>query len=139
MMSVEDAVGTDSPIDRVLALRDGAVSAARAKLFSDALRFFGKTYELLRNEGEYPGLAAGVQVEIALVHWAADHRPQALLALADALDEVQRLDPAASRQNERAHQFARATVSLFWQRLDPYRSGPKRDIAIGQASALSGD
>ncbi len=67
------------------------------------------------------------------------NRPQALLALADALDAVEPLDPAVSRQNERAHQFARATVGVFWQRLDSYRSGPVRDIAIGQASALSGD
>ena len=40
LMSVEDTVGIDSPIDRVLALRDGAVSAARAGLFSDARRLF---------------------------------------------------------------------------------------------------
>ena len=49
------------------------------------------------------------------------------------------LDPAASRQNERAHQFARASVGLFWHKLAPYPSGPARSIAIGQASALSGD
>src|SRR5262249_17618341 len=57
----------------------------------------------------------------------------------DALDAVESLDPAASRQNERAHQFARATISLFWHKLDPYPSGPQRHIAIGQASALTGD
>src|SRR5262249_6629856 len=133
LISVEDAVGIDSPIDRTLALRDGAVSAARAELFSDALRLFGKAHEVLVTEGQHPGLAVGMQVESALVYWHMNDRPRAILTLADALDAVESLDPAASRQNERAHQFARATISLFWHKLDPYPSGPQRHIAIGQA------
>ena len=139
LVSVEDSVGVDSPIDRVLALRDGAVSAARAKLFSDALRLFGKAHEVLITEGQHPGLAVSMQVESALVSWDMNDRPRAILTLADALDAVELLDPAASRQNERAHQFARAAIGLFWHRLDPYPSGPARHIAIGQASALTGD
>jgi hypothetical protein len=139
LMSVEDAVGVDSPIDRALALREGAVSAARAELFSDALRLFGKAHEVLVTEGQHPGLAVGMQVESALVSWDMNDRPRAILTLADALDAVELLDPAASRQNERAHQFARATIGLFWHKLAPYPSGPQRHIAIGQASALTGD
>ncbi|MGA2794449.1 MAG: hypothetical protein ABSE69_13120 [Roseiarcus sp.] len=139
LMSVEDSVGVDSPIDRVLALRDGAVSAARAKLFSDALRLFGKAHEVLITEGQHPGLAVGMQVESALVSWDMNDRPRAILMLADALDAVELLNPATSRQNERAHQFARAAIGLFWHKLDPYPWGPPRHIAIGQASALTGD
>jgi hypothetical protein len=139
LMSVEDVIGVDSPIDRARALREGAVSSARAELFEDALRLFGKAREVLTTEGEHPGLAVGMQVEIALVYWSKDDRPSAILALADALDAVERLDPADSRQNERAHQFARAAIGLFWNKLDPYPSSSARQIAIGQASALSGD
>lgn len=139
LISVEDTVGTDSPIDRALALRDGAVSAARAKLFTDAIRLFSEAHGVLVAEGQHQGLAVGMQVDLALVYWEMDDRPTALSSLADALDAVEVLDPAASRQNERAHQFARASIGLFWHRLDPYPSGPARNIAIGQASALSGD
>jgi hypothetical protein len=139
LMSVEDTVGLDSPIDRALALRDGAVSAARADLFSDGLRLLGKAHEVLVAEDQHPGLAVGMQVESALVSWDMNDRSRAILALSDALDAVELLDSAASRQNERAHQFARAAVGLFWHKLDPYPSGPARSIAIGQASALTGD
>jgi hypothetical protein len=139
LMSVEDTVGLDSPIDRALALRDGAVSAARADLFSDGLRLLGKAHEVLVAEDQHPGLAVGMQVESALVSWDMNDRSRAILALSDALDAVELLDPAASRQNERAHQFARAAVGLFWHKLDPYPSGPARSIAIGQASAHVGN
>ena len=38
LISVEDSVGLDNDFDRALALRDGAISAARARLFFDAIR-----------------------------------------------------------------------------------------------------
>lgn len=133
------AIGTDNPIDRTLALRDDAVSAARAKPFADAVRLFSEAYAVLVVEGQHPGLAVGMQVDLALAYWEMGHRAAALSSLADALDAVEVLDPAASRQNERAHQFARASVGLFLHRLNHYPSGPTRNIAIGQTSALSGD
>jgi hypothetical protein len=80
-----------------------------------------------------------MQVESALVLWDMNDRPQAIAKLADALDNVEELDPATSRRNERAHQFARATVGFFWHKLDPFSPGPARNITIGQASALTGD
>ena len=68
-----------------------------------------------------------------------EDRSGALAELADALDAVEPLDPAGSRQNERAHQFARATIGLFWKKLDPYPSDTSFKIAFGQPSALAGD
>jgi hypothetical protein len=47
LMSVEDAVGIGSSLDRALALRDGAVSAARANLLPDSLRLFEKASQAL--------------------------------------------------------------------------------------------
>lgn len=139
LMKVEDTIGADSPLDRALALRDGGVSAARAELFSDAVRLFLKAREVLMNEGLHPALAVGVQIEIALVRWAMHDHPSAIVALADALDAVEPLDPASSRKNERAHQFTRASIGIFWNKLDPYFLGQSRNIAFGQASALTGD
>lgn len=139
LISVEDTVGLDSPIDRALALRDGAVSAARASLFSDAIRLFQKAREVLLAEGQHPALAIGMQVEIALTSWEMNDRIGALSTVADALEAVEALDVSASRQNERAHQFARGTIGLFWHKIDAYPSETERRISIGQASALSGD
>lgn len=89
-------------------------------------------------EGEHPALAVGIKTEISLVRWEMGDRPGAIIELADALDAVELLDPAGSRQNERAHQFARGTVGLFWKKLDPYPD-PSFTIAFGQPSALVGD
>ena len=139
LISVEDSVGLDNPFDRALALRDGGVSAARAKLFSDAIRLFRKAHDSLRSEDQHPALSVGIKIEIALVRWEMEDRSGALTELADALDAVEPLDPAGSRQNERAHQFARATIGLFWKKLDPYPSDTSFKIAFGQPSALAGD
>ena len=113
--------------------------AARAKLFADAIRLFRKAHDSLASEDQHPALAVGVKVEIALVRWEMEDRSGALTELADALDAVEPLDPAGSRQNERAHQFTRATIGLFWKRLDPYPSDTSFKIAFGQPSALAGD
>ena len=139
LISVEDSVGLDNPFDRALALRDGGISAARAKLFTDASRLFREAHDVLESEGEHPALAVGIKVEIALVRWEMEDRNGALTELADALDSVEPLDPAGSRQNERAHQFARAAIGLFWKKLDPYPSDTSFEIAFGQPSALAGD
>ena len=139
LISVEDSVGSDNPFDRALALRDGGVSAARARLFSDAIRLFRKAHDVLEGEGEHPALSVGMKIDMALVRWEMEDRNGAIAELADALDAVEPLDPAGSRQSERAHQFARATIGLFWKRLDPYPSGTPFKIAFGQPSALAGD
>lgn len=138
LMSVEDAVGLGSPLDRTLALRDGGVSAARAGLFSDAIRLFQKAHAILVNEEHYLALAVSVQIEIALAKWSMEDRAGALVSSADVLDALEALDPAGSRQNERAHQFGRALVGHFREKLDPYPD-PSRAIRFGQASALAGD
>lgn len=139
LMSVEDTIAVDEPFDRALALRDGGVSAARAELFPDAIRLFGKAHEILTRECDHPALAVGIQIEIALTLWTMKDCPAAAVALADALDAVEHLDPSGSRQNERVHQFARATIGFFWQCLDPYPALQRNNISFGQASALAGD
>jgi len=137
VIGIEDTVAVEAPFERALALRDGAVSAARAGLFPDAVRLFRKAYDALMRE-EARGLAVGIQVEIALTLWAMKNQAGALIALADALDAVALLDPCGSRQNEQAHQFSRAVAGLFLHDLDPYPSTPRPQIAFGRASALAG-
>ena len=139
LISVEHNVGSDNPFDRALALRDGGVSAAQAKLFTDAIRLFRKAQDSLRSEDQHPALAVGIKVETALASWEIEDRTGAITELADALDAVEHLDPTVSRQNERAHQYARACIGLFWKRLDPYPSDMSFMIPFGQASALAGD
>jgi hypothetical protein len=121
-----------------LALRDGAVSAAQAGLFPDAIRLFEKAYAVLSSKGNHPALAVGVRIDIALTYWAAKRPRESLIAIADALDDVELLDPIASLQNERAHQYARAVIGVIWSDLDPYPSQDSRRIAIGQPSVLAG-
>jgi hypothetical protein len=139
IVSVEDTIGAGQPFDRSLALRDGGVSAARAERFDDALRLFRKACTVVSPEANSSARAVGILIEIALTQWTVNRPAEAIATLADALDAVGALDVAESRQSERAHQFARATIGVFWHDLDPYPSRPRPTIAIGQASALAGD
>jgi hypothetical protein len=139
IVSVEDTIGAGQPFDRYLALRDGGVSAARAERFDDALRLFWKAYAVIAPEANSSARAVGLLVEIALTQWTTKRRAEAIATLADALDAVEAIDPTESRQSERAHQFARGMVGLFWHDLDPYPSRIRPSIAIGQASTLAGD
>lgn len=139
LISIEDEVSLESPFDRALALRDGGTSAARADRFADAARLFGKAHDVLSGIEAHRALAAGLLADKALAQWSGGDRASALTSIADALDEVGNIDPSASRQNERAHHFARAVGGLFFHDLDAYPLGPRPIIAFGGASALSLD
>ena len=139
MVSVEDTVARDDPFDRALALRDGAIWAARAEQLTVALRLFTKAFDALVQEGDHAALATGLKIEIALILWAIGDRAGAVDALAEAFEALERFDPAASRANERVHQFGRAATGLFWHQLAPFAAKSAYNITIGQPSALSGD
>ncbi|MBI4190940.1 MAG: hypothetical protein HY525_10435 [Betaproteobacteria bacterium] len=137
ILSVEDTVGGASKLDRGLALRDGGVSAARASRFSDAARLFAKAHEAIRANGGHEALAAGLFVDRAMALWDGGDRKGGLLTLADAYDALKHIEQSASRQNERAHQFARAVGGLFFHDLDLFPLGARPVVAYGGASALS--
>ena len=91
LISVEDSVGSDNPFDRALALRDGGISAARAKLFYRRNPFISKSHDVWRAKSEHPALTVGIKIEIALVRWEMEDRSGALTELANALDAVEPL------------------------------------------------
>jgi len=139
LLRIENTVGVDSPFDRALALRDGGLSAARAKRFADAVRLLDKAEQALRGDQQKKALATGILVEKGLAYWEAGQRSNAILALADALDALETFSLSESRQAERAHQLTRATIGLFMHDLDPFPSNPRPAISFGHASALAGE
>lgn len=139
LLDVEDDVGSESPFDRSLALRDGALSAAKSGRSDDAARLIDKAHASLAAVDGREALAAGLLVERSLILWRAGKRAHALLAAADTLDAVERFSPTSSRQAERSHQFARAIVGLFFGELDNRDSGGPPPFGFGQASALEPD
>jgi hypothetical protein len=122
-----------------LALRDGAIWAARADQLPVALRLFTKAFDALAQEGEHAALAIGLKIEIALILWAMGDRAAAVGNLAEVFEGLEQFDAGASRQNERAHQFGRAAAGLFWYQLAPFAAKSAYNITTGQPSALSGD
>lgn len=136
LLQIEEEVGNGSPFDRSLALRDGAMSAAKSGRFDDGLRLLDKALASLAQVLEREPLAAALLVEKSLLLWCAGRRPDAVLAAADALDAVEAFLPSSSRQAERSHQFARAIVGLFFSELDDERADGTRPISFGQASSL---
>lgn len=137
IVSIEDTVGGASKLERSLALRDGGTFAARSKRFDVAARLYGKAVTAIDDNGGHEALAAGLRVDLAMALWDNGEHASALERLADAFDIVATLDAAASRENERAHMFARGVGGLFFHDIDPYPLAPRPNIAYGGASALS--
>lgn len=138
LLEIEDVVGAESPFGRALALRDGAVSAAKAERYEDALRLWGKAAEQQSQMSSRPAWFAAFKIERALVLWRADRTADALAETADALDAIEALDAAGSRQAERTHQYARALINLFLgDRFEDLR--PRQSFFPGDASVLESD
>jgi hypothetical protein len=124
IVSIEDTVGEPSKLERGLALRDRGTSAARSGRFDVAARLYGKAVTAIDDNGGHEALAVGLRVDLAMALWDAGEHPAALARLADAFDMLAPLDATESRQNERAHQFARAAAGLFFHDTDPYPHTP---------------
>ena len=137
IVGIEDTVGGSSKLERGLALRDGATSAARCGRFDIAVRLYGKAVNVIDDNGGQEALAAGLRVDLAMALWDSGDRGSSLMRLADAFDILARLDEAASRQNQRAHQFARGAAGLFLHDTEHYPRTPRPNIAYGGASTLS--
>lgn len=135
LLSVENEVGGRSPFDRALALRDGAVSAARIGRFEIATRLFGKARESALKAESHLALATGLLVDQAMSRWNGGDRAGGLADLSSAFEQLPNLDPTHSRQNQRVHQFARGVGGLFFHDVEDAAS--KRPIiAPGGASSL---
>jgi hypothetical protein len=83
-LSIEDIIGAGSSLERGLALRDGGVWAAKSGRFFDAIRLFEKAREAFLNNPDNTPLAAGLLIEMALAHWRAGEKSEALLSAASA-------------------------------------------------------
>jgi hypothetical protein len=139
LIEIENEVGHGSPFDRSLALRDGALSAAKSKKFDDALRLLDKAIVSLTSVDGREALAAGVFIERSLILWRAGKRTHALAAAADTLDVVERFSPTSSRQAERSHQYARAVIGLFFREFNEKRDDERPPFNFGHASLLESD
>ena len=145
LISIEDTVGAESPLERTLALRDGGVSAGKAGRFIEACRLFEKARAGLGTSR--PELAVGLRVEKALAEWRAGKLADALLTAAEALDAVADFEPGSSKQAERSHQYARGIVGLFWRetqcrgdkRPAPFTFGQPSHIELESAELIGAD
>lgn len=138
LIEIEDEIAELAPFDQGLALRDGAVAAADAKRFSDALRLFGKAKAIYESKGGCEAMCIGLTVDEAMVLWEFGRRARAIRRAGDALEAVEKLDPSVSRQNLRAHRMARAVVGLFMHLVEPYPHGPRPPVTVGMGSVLEG-
>ena len=137
LLSIEDTIGAGSSLERGLALRDGGISAAKSGRFSDAIRLFEKAHEAFLKNPDNGPVAASILIEKALAQWRGGEKPEAILSAADALDAVEQFEPTASRQAERSHQFARATVGLISMELQSTADRTPRPSPLGKPRNLS--
>jgi tetratricopeptide (TPR) repeat protein len=135
-LEIEDEVGAESSFDRALALRDGALSAARSSQFEDAIRLLDKALVALASVDGREAWSAGMLVDRALIFWRAGQRQAAVLAAADALEAVEHISSTESRQAERSHQYARAIIGLFFSEVGISGQETRSPFTFGDASAL---
>ena len=136
LIEIEDDIADLPPFDQGLALRDGGVAAANSNRHDDALRLLRKANAVFAAQGSHEALRVGLTVDEAMVLWQKGQRQAGLRRTGDALETVERLDPAVSRQNLRAHGSARALVGLFMHDVDPFPTGPRPSVTPGMGSVL---
>ena len=136
LVEIEDNIGALAPFDQGLALRDGAVAAAHAKRYDDALRLLRKADAVFAAEESLAAMRVGITIDAAMILWDQRHQRDALQQAGDALEAVETLDPVASRQNQRAHRMARAVVGLFMHDVERFPRSPRPPITPGMGSQL---
>jgi hypothetical protein len=139
LLSVEEEVGASSPLDRALALRDGAVAAARSKRFPDAVRLLEKASYTIQTRPYYEAFHAGLVLERALTQWESGDRASGLATLADAFELIERISPEKDRQSQHAHRIARNLVGLFHHDIERFPRDARPQIAFGRASEIHSD
>lgn len=127
-----------SAFERSLILREGAVTCAKAGRLEDAARLFEGARSAIADAGSHVALRIGLGLEEALVAWSRGDRCHALSELSDALEKLNSIDPRASRQNLRAHRFARALIGLFHHDVSSMLGDVRPTIAFGSPSMLEG-
>lgn len=137
VLEIEDSIGRSEPFERALALRDGAVSAARCRMWDEAVRLLDKASTALTTAGAAAGLSVGLKIERALVLWEATDRIGSLATIADVFDLLEALPPSESRQNEHVHQVGRLLVGMFMHDLLPFPTDARPIIAFGVPSTLT--
>ncbi|MGQ2969377.1 MAG: hypothetical protein ACT6RF_11580 [Allorhizobium sp.] len=135
LLHIEDTVGSGSPIERALALRDGALALTKSRRYPEAIRLFTKAREALLSNPLYRSLSVGFLIEKGLAHWLFGSKAEAVRFSSEALEEVENIDPLENRQSERAHYFARALVAAMFGDMDaatlPFTFGAASELQSG--------
>jgi hypothetical protein len=139
LLVIEDSVGARSSFDRALALREGAISAAKAGRLEDALRMIGGARSAISAVSDRKALSIGLMLEEALIKWRADDRQGAIKLVADALMEVSTIPVDESFQALRTHRMARAMVGLFMFEPPGTPPSPSPPLTFGNASSLESE
>ncbi|EJJ31233.1 hypothetical protein [Rhizobium sp. CF142] len=139
MIPIEADVAARSPFDRALALLDGAIWAAKAGRFPDAIRMISGAEVAIF---EVPGriaLAIGMMLEEALIRWRSDDRAGAIRVTAEALEAISLLPDDESFQALRSHKLARGMVGLFLSELPGMPAASKIPITFGTSTVLQSE
>ncbi|OHV83918.1 hypothetical protein LCM4579_15295 [Ensifer sp. LCM 4579] len=136
LLPIEDDLATQAPFDRTLVLRDGAVSAARAGRFPDALRMIDRAQAAILEVSGRTALAIGLLLEEALIRWRSDDRRGALAIVGNALERLSLLPDDESFQALRSHKIARGIVGLFFSELPGMAPDPTMPLKFGDASII---
>lgn len=125
---IENDVGIDSPIERIFALREAAVSAAECGQWKPAEKWFldARNTASLIKYGSIPVMRIGLGADAAVVALETDCIDRVLVRLSEALEALSNIDPDSSLSAAYCHRVVRHTVLWAQSRIE------KSDIRIGE-------
>ena len=110
--SIANDVGNDDPVERALALRDAAISAAKCSEWPQAERWFLGAHDAAKlSQGDVMEiLAVGLGADSAVAAFQAGNIGSAITRLAAAIDGLATIDPEATVRSAYCHRVIRHTV-----------------------------
>ncbi len=117
---IEDRIGGDNLWERVLALREAAISAAKCGEWPQSEKWFlgAQSAAELIQSSDMQVMAVGLGADSAVAAFEAGHLGRALKRLAEAVSLLANIDPETTLRAAHCHRVIRHTVLWMKSRID---------------------
>jgi hypothetical protein len=120
MRGIADVVGRDSPIERAYAMRQAAISAAKAGDWAQAEAWFGEAEKAAASSGinDMHTMAVGLEADRAVALLQTGNIEAALQTMASCLMRLAEINPDESLRTAYCHRVVRHTVLWMESEID---------------------
>lgn len=132
MRQIAEAAHEHGGVEQAFLMREAAVSAAELGRFHEAETWFDQAREAAASVGsdKMNAIAAGLRADAASAACSDGRTTEALVKLAQALEEIEAITPSSSLQAEYTHRVIRHAILWFTERIAP------RGFVIGDGAPM---